>query len=192
MDKIGINTIQGCLATSRAAYLLYQQTGILGCNSVSAYLIQQTAEKLIKVQIPEREAIKLSDKEYQRFKTHNLKLLVKLFHKYNWPLIESHYFNKMDAQVTSWNTKGRYQEDFWVDGKILDDCHIELVYWFDHVKRFHHLPAPKTEIKGRVLENMNTFKEYMNVDTVLLESIYSNLVEESRGSKNEEDCGKPK
>lgn len=186
VDKIGINTIQGCLATSRAAFLLYRETGMIGCNSVAAYLIQQTAEKLIKVQIPPKGLVGVSEKESAKFRTHNLQLLVRLFKKYNWPLIYNDYIKSIDAMVTSWNTKGRYQEDFRVDDNILNTCHVELVYWFDYVRRFHHLSAPKTEIKGLALENMNLFKEYQNVDDVLLESIFMDLVEKSNGTKGAE------
>lgn len=130
--SLNMELIQADITASAKMIEEYKRTKYKSAKNISAYHLQQAAEKLIKIQI-----YKLADSTTNlKLYTHNISALIKQAQVNKILIYVPPYIKTNAMTITSWEASSRYDYEFSVRIDTLEKTHNEIALWYDYVKAF--------------------------------------------------------
>lgn len=130
--SLNIELIQADITASAKMIEEYKNNKYKSAKNISAYHLQQAAEKLIKIQIYKNAKPNAQLKLY----THNISALIKQAQVNDIMLYIPSYVRKNAMTITTWEASSRYDFDFSVRIDTLEKAHNEISLWYDYIKTF--------------------------------------------------------
>lgn len=129
---LNMELIKADITASEKMIEEYKLNKYKSSKNISAYHLQQAAEKLIKIQIYKLAKPDANLKLY----THNISALLKQAEINDIVIYIPPYIRKNSMIITTWEASSRYDFDFSVRIDTLEKTHKEISLWYDYVKNY--------------------------------------------------------
>ncbi len=122
--------IKADIIMARQGIELYKSNEIKEVKNQAAYHLQQTAEKMIKIQIY-RLGVPYENKSLY---VHNLKVLIHYAELLDFGVRIPDFIRKNALIISDWEASSRYDIHFTIKITSLEKCYKEVTSWYDELR----------------------------------------------------------